>query len=256
MQGVPSRTVAVRVLVVDDERDVRLLIRMSLRSLDGFEVVGEASTGMEALAAARSHDVDVVVLDIGLPDISGEVLIPEIRALTGAKVIMFTGQDDDVTRFAGVADGFVRKTGQMAPLLLLLENVVQTPSGASVALAKQPESVALARQFVGSQCRGWGCEDALDDVLLITSELVTNAIVHAGSNPHLLTCLVGDVVRVEVIDDSHEHGEMQVADPFDENGRGLFIVDAISTRWGIERLLHGKRVWAEVPCRQPAAVVS
>lgn len=245
---------AVRVLVVDDEPDARLLIRMSLRTLDGFEVVGEASTGMEALEAARTHDVDVVVLDIGLPDISGEVLIPEIRALTGATVIMFTGQDDDVLRFAGIADGFVRKTGQMAPLLLLLENVVETSPGGSLALAMHPESAALARQFVSAQCRAWGCEDALDDMLLITSELVTNAVIHAGSNPHLLTCLVGDVVRVEVIDDSHEHGEMRVADPFDEHGRGLFIVDAISTRWGIERLLHGKRVWAEVPCRQPAAV--
>lgn len=242
----------VRVLVVDDEPDARLLVRLSLRALEGFEVVAEASNGVEALAAARSHDVDVVVLDIGLPDISGDDLIPELRACTPAKIIMHTAQDEDVTRFAGVADGFVSKTGDMAPLLLLLEHVVLAPAGASLALAMQPESAARARQFVESQCRAWGCEDALDDALLITSELVTNAVIHARSNPHLLTCLVGDVVRIEVIDDSQETGEVREVDPFDERGRGLFIVDAISQTWGTERTRHGKRMWAEVPCRHLA----
>jgi CheY-like chemotaxis protein len=239
----------VRVLVVDDEPDARLLVRTWLRTLDGFEVAAEASTGLEALAAA-TQDIDIVVLDIGLPDIDGEELIPEIRARTGAKIVMFTAQDEDVTHFAGVADGFVRKSGDMAPLLLLLENVAASPVGASLALAMQPEAASLARHFVEAQCRAWGCEDAIDDALLITSELVTNAVIHARSNPHLLTCHVGDVVRIEVIDDSQQHGEVKVADPFDEHGRGLFIVDAISQTWGAETMRHGKRMWAEIPCLQ------
>ena len=61
----------VRVLIVDDEADMRLLVRSVLRNASGLEVVGEAGSGEEALAAVRTLDPDVVVLDYRMPDLTG-----------------------------------------------------------------------------------------------------------------------------------------------------------------------------------------
>lgn len=58
-------------LIVDDEADMRLLVRSVLRTASGLEVVGEAASGEEALAAVRNLDPDVVVLDYRMPDRTG-----------------------------------------------------------------------------------------------------------------------------------------------------------------------------------------
>ena len=62
---------SVRVLIVDDEADMRLLVRTVLRNATGLEVVGEAGSGEEAMAAVRSLDPDIVVLDYRMPDLTG-----------------------------------------------------------------------------------------------------------------------------------------------------------------------------------------
>jgi DNA-binding NarL/FixJ family response regulator len=61
----------VRVLIVDDEADMRLLVRSVLRNASGLEVVGEAGSGEEAFDAVRTLDPDVVVLDYRMPDLTG-----------------------------------------------------------------------------------------------------------------------------------------------------------------------------------------
>ena len=60
----------VRVLLVDDVADVRRLVRVALRFHGGFEVVGEARAGMQAIELADRLRPDVVLLDLGLPDLS------------------------------------------------------------------------------------------------------------------------------------------------------------------------------------------
>lgn len=61
-------------------------------------------------------------------------------------------------------------------------------------------SVATARAFVRDTLQGWGFADVVDDAVVLTSELVTNAVVHAGTHADLLCLRSDDGVRIEVSD--------------------------------------------------------
>ena len=78
----------VRVLIVDDEADMRLLVRTVLRNANGLEVVGEAGSGEEAITAVRSLDPDVVVLDYRMPDLTGVEVAEQLLAEQPGRVIV------------------------------------------------------------------------------------------------------------------------------------------------------------------------
>ncbi|OEV04682.1 hypothetical protein AN216_07305 [Streptomyces oceani] len=110
-------------------------------------------------------------------------------------------------------------------------------------------SVASARGFVRDTLQGWGLGDIVDDAVVLTSELVTNAVVHAGTSAEVL-CLRGtEGVRVEVVDRYPER-ELPVHDisappgGLDrEGGRGLMLCSALASRWGVDYTAADKRVW-------------
>ncbi|MFJ6784897.1 SpoIIE family protein phosphatase [Streptomyces yangpuensis] len=111
-------------------------------------------------------------------------------------------------------------------------------------------SVAAARAFVRDTLQGWGFADIVDDAVVLTSELVTNAVVHAGTRAEVLCLRTEDGVRVEVADRYPERelplrhpGERPYADPDRENGRGLMLCAALATRWGVEYTATHKHVW-------------
>lgn len=85
---------------------------------------------------------------------------------------------------------------------------------------------------------------------LVVSELFTNTVAHARMDRVRVTVSRVDehVVRVSVIDCSHAKPQVREARADDESGRGLALVDALSTDWGVDPLRWGKRVWAEVKC--------
>ena len=78
----------VRVLIVDDEADMRLLVRTVLRNASGLEVVGEAGSGEEALTAVRSLDPDIVVLDYRMPDLTGVDVAEQLLAESPDRAIV------------------------------------------------------------------------------------------------------------------------------------------------------------------------
>jgi anti-sigma regulatory factor (Ser/Thr protein kinase) len=96
---------------------------------------------------------------------------------------------------------------------------------------------ALAGRFAGHP-RG-------EDLLLCVSEVVTNAILHAGTPPHLRVSQVGDTVRVEVADADQRRPVMSADDPLATSGRGLRILDQLAARWGSIPTGPGKAVWFE-----------
>ena len=92
----------------------------------------------------------------------------------------------------------------------------------------------------------WGC-GSLDDVLLVFSELVTNAVTHAGSAESVLVRLDDTAVTVVVEDASASSPQMRVGGDA-SGGFGLRLVDQLATEWGWEQTDTGKKVWANVPC--------
>ncbi len=84
----------------------------------------------------------------------------------------------------------------------------------------------------------------LDAIVLVVSELVTNAVVHAQSQMKLTVRDLGHCARVEVRDGSTRVPEMRPANA--EHGRGLNIVEVLATRWGVDRHRNGKTVWFEI----------
>jgi PAS domain S-box-containing protein len=117
-------------------------------------------------------------------------------------------------------------------------------------------SVATARSFVRDTLQGWGYADVVDDAVVLTSELVTNAVVHAGTSADVLCLRTADGVRVEVADRYPERDipiqgtGRSLGSPDRENGRGLLLCAALASRWGVEYTPTNKQVWFQLDLPQ------
>lgn len=108
-------------------------------------------------------------------------------------------------------------------------------------------SAGDARHFVRDLMAAYLASGPLDIVELLTSEVVTNAVVHAGSAPVVEVAAQGGTVRVSV-EDGNPDWPMPHMPSFDAtSGRGMALVDMMADAWGVERLpCCGKRIWFEV----------
>ncbi|MEV7969161.1 ATP-binding protein [Sphaerisporangium sp. NPDC088356] len=119
-------------------------------------------------------------------------------------------------------------------------------------LVGSPESVSLAREFVRRKL-GDG-HPALDDVTLLVSEVVTNAVVHSDSkNGGKVTLALADcydLVHVDVADAGSRTAPRVCGGILSEGGRGLMLVDLVSDRWDVHDDDTGRTVWFEVGYRR------
>ncbi len=125
-----------------------------------------------------------------------------------------------------------------------------------IELAPTPGSVALARRWSTERAVRDGFAVEVDTVALLVSELVSNVVLHARTVCELAMTTAGDVLRVEVRDGSNAMPEGAVlTDPMALSGRGMVLINALSTTHGAEALPGGgKLVWFEletVTRRQP-----
>ncbi|MFJ5777184.1 ATP-binding protein [Streptomyces sp. NPDC093094] len=122
-------------------------------------------------------------------------------------------------------------------------------------LAAHPGSPARARRLARARLAGWSvCEDTRDTAALVISELVTNAIVHTASTVVVCELHDGDdSVRIAVRDEGCAPTEPHPCErrTEEEQGRGLFLVEALCRAWGAQEHGTGLLVWADVP-RQAA----
>ncbi|MEV4335400.1 ATP-binding protein [Streptomyces sp. NPDC049597] len=144
------------------------------------------------------------------------------------------------------------------PILSSGESTI-TRSACTWILPASVESPGEARRQATDRLQEWQHSELSDNAALIISELVTNAV-HHGAGPAWLTLRMvhdeaaGCVLRIEVGDHGPgwDGGLPSRATPSDEdcNGRGLCLVEAVSSRWGTYRLPHGQLVWAELVARE------
>ncbi|MEU6406965.1 ATP-binding protein [Streptomyces sp. NPDC046985] len=123
------------------------------------------------------------------------------------------------------------------------------PAAAEVCLPSRPESAAVARRLVQVVVlRQWGLTSKLaEDAVLLVSELVGNAVRHTGARMFgLRTHRRRGWIRVEVRDPSRGLPCLMPVQDLDVSGRGLFLVDKLADRWGVDLLPRGKTTWFEM----------
>ena len=128
------------------------------------------------------------------------------------------------------------------------------PRVATRSLAAKPRPARAARDFAVATVQRWGAAERADDIAIVVSELVTNALRHAlpgsGETQHrrpvrLGLLQPGPCVLCAVADPSRTAPVPKEAGPLDESGRGLHVVSALADRWGYTTPTDtGKAVWA------------
>ena len=107
------------------------------------------------------------------------------------------------------------------------------------------ESAGAARRFVSATLASWGC-DAVDYVAtLLVSELVSNALLHAGTELDVVLRRPDGGIRVEVHDRNHRLPARKHYSITSTTGRGLALVEDLARDWGAEVTADGKFVWFE-----------
>jgi anti-sigma regulatory factor (Ser/Thr protein kinase) len=109
-----------------------------------------------------------------------------------------------------------------------------------------PESVTQARHFVTETALAWGFAQLAQDAQLVVSELGGNAVRHAHSEFTVVISESGASIRLAVSDLSHEVPREQRPANDSSSGRGLMLVGALATEWGVEQSPDGKVVWAQL----------
>jgi anti-sigma regulatory factor (Ser/Thr protein kinase) len=118
---------------------------------------------------------------------------------------------------------------------------------ASTSLPPEPASARACRRFLVAALEEWGADQFADEAVLLLSELVTNAVVHAGTEIQVVITLDGDVLRVEVRDDNPRIPKVKHFSMLSGTGRGLALVAGTAQQWDVERLPDGgKKVWFEL----------
>jgi anti-sigma regulatory factor (Ser/Thr protein kinase) len=128
----------------------------------------------------------------------------------------------------------------MAPVRTIVERPYR------ISLLAGPAAAAQARRHVGAIIRAWDLP--VDDytAALLTSELVTNAILHASDEHESIELVIswgGGLLRVEVHDGSRSAPARVHALPYAEAGRGLMLLESLSSSWGSRETARGKAVY-------------
>jgi anti-sigma regulatory factor (Ser/Thr protein kinase) len=140
-----------------------------------------------------------------------------------------------------------RREDDVALLLLRYDGMRTRPIRAGWVVWRLPDAVMHARRFTARTLRQWKAEDVADAVLLVVSELVTNALVHTQGPVRLDLTLRGDRVRVCVGDSSpRAPAKPVIVDWESTGGRGLLLVEAMSDAFGTTPMAGGKQVWSEI----------
>jgi anti-sigma regulatory factor (Ser/Thr protein kinase) len=155
-----------------------------------------------------------------------------------------------VAAATGVAEHEVRSPGYPLGDLQpdLWRQPPRPPRLARLRLSVDRSSVATVRSLLDRLLASWRLEERVDpgDVKLVASELAANAVIHSRAPETVTVRYLGDKVRIEVVDRSSRQAQPHSAPAEAPGGRGLHLVEALSSAWGSEAIAGGKRVWCDI----------
>ncbi|KMS77178.1 PAS/PAC sensor protein [Streptomyces viridochromogenes] len=226
-----------------------------LRHPDGTTEIAEAEGG-PPLGVLR--EADFPMSPIGLRP--GTVVTLTTDGLVeSADADIDTGMDrlardlarSDPAHLGLVADALLvdaRRSDDIALLLMRYDGMAVRPLRESWTVWRVPEAVGHARRFTRRTLRTWGVPPpGLDAVLLVVSELVTNALVHTDGRVRLDLILVNHRLRVAVADFSPRTPVKPASISWEATGgRGILLVEAMAAEWGTVPVSGGKQVWCEI----------
>ncbi len=214
-----------RVLIVDDEQPARDRLRQILADEDGYDVVGEAGNGIEALDVAGRVSPDIVLLDIRMPGMDGIETAHHLNSMDTPPAVVFTTAYDEyaIDAFEARAIGYVLKPVRRSRLTGALEQATRLV-GSTLAAAAAEAHLDMQRRHVCAHAHG---ELKLIPVDAITSFIADQKYVSVDhDNGH------------DLIDDSLKSLEAEFGDRFVRIHRGALIAVARIDR--IERNAEGK----------------
>ncbi|MDT9695800.1 SpoIIE family protein phosphatase [Streptomyces sp. P17] len=143
--------------------------------------------------------------------------------------------------------GNARRSDDVALLLMRYDGMELRPLRESWTVWRVPEAVGHARRFTRRTLRSWDLTGQTDAVLLVVSELVTNALVHTEGPVRLDLTLINSRLRVAVADTSPRSPVKPTSIGWEATGgRGILLVEAMSASWGTLPVSGGKQVWSEI----------
>jgi len=236
-----------RFALIDDDADHRQAVVMLLNGR-GIHGVTQASNADEGVELATEHQPDVILLDLAMPGRTGIEVLPQLReAAPKAAVVVLSNLSR--SRLLGLvlkggAVGFIEKSvapDRLVDEILVAAMLTDLANTYVLELRAEPESAGRARRFMRELLTD-ADQPLLADVQLIVSELVTNAVLHASSEPRLEVHLLPDRIRIEAHDDDSTMPVVRELDPGQAGGLGLHLVARLSSRWGVETRPNGKGV--------------
>ncbi|MGW0291369.1 SpoIIE family protein phosphatase [Streptomyces tuirus] len=211
-------------------------------------VLADAEFPLTALALAPGSVLALVT--------DGLVESADLQVDEGMRLVRRSLAEADPADLGGMADALLGEDGRreddVAVLLLRYDGMRVRPVRASWVVWRLPDAVMHARRFSARTLRSWGIAAEADTVLLVVSELVTNALVHTQGAVRVELTLAADRLRVTVSDSSpRAPAKPVVVDWESTGGRGLFLVEAVSAAWGSVPVGGGKQVWSEIVVTPP-----
>ncbi|MFF6879344.1 SpoIIE family protein phosphatase [Streptomyces sp. NPDC012474] len=225
-----------------------------LRYPDGRTEIAEAEGGPPLGVVARA---DFPMSPLRLPPGTVIALVTDGLVETPGSDID-DGMDHLAEQLAGaaptdlglVADallGNAPRSDDVALLLLRYDGMELRPLRESWTVWRVPQAVGHARRFARRTLRSWGVTAEYDAVLLVVSELVTNALVHTDGKVRMDLTLVNNRLRVAIADASPRSPVRPSSIGWEATGgRGVLLVEAVSATWGTLPVSGGKQVWAEL----------
>ncbi|MFC9928005.1 SpoIIE family protein phosphatase [Streptomyces sp. NPDC127190] len=206
--------------------------------------IGVGGVPFEAIRVKVAPGDRLVLCTDGLVEVRGTDIGEGLAALCESAAHPAASMDDacdTIIRALNTRDG--RKDD--VALLMARLNGIPDDHVAAWRLGADPREVGRARRLVRERLLDWGLPQAVDTAELLVSEVVTNAVRHAGSDPVELRVVRTNALLFEVTDDEPALPAMVSAAPDDESGRGLRVVSRLAREWGASASGHRKTVWFE-----------